>query len=191
VTAACGGTPYEPARSPRIALVANGYVRDGKKYERGFGGGGIDVVAGNPRAEREATRGRDLVVGGFVVSIAGIVTESVGAGLLVSDLDKDDQGRLRTSTRGNVGFGLVFGGAAVGFIGAYLMGDGQSHLYDAINIYNDGLSAPPPIVPASQPIVPASQPIVPAPQPVAPASQSVAPAPQPVAPASQPAVPTP
>jgi hypothetical protein len=84
--AACGGTAYEPARSPRIAWVSNGLVRDGKRYETGLGGGVVEAVAGNPRAQREAERGRGLVIGGFVCSVAGIVTEGVGLGLAFTGL---------------------------------------------------------------------------------------------------------
>lgn len=149
VTGACGGTAYEPARSPRIARVSNALVRDGKRYEEGLGGGVVEAVAGNPRAEREAERGHNLVIGGFVCSFAGLVAEGTGVGLMISGLEKNDQGRLELDSRGTWGLGLTLGGVATALVGVVVMASGQAHQQDAINIYNDGVSGPP--SPAPQP----------------------------------------
>src|SRR5450755_4367702 len=50
---------YEPARSPRIAMVVDGgtptFVKDGTRYRSTFFAGGlVDAVRGNPRAEEQA-----------------------------------------------------------------------------------------------------------------------------------------
>lgn len=128
---------YQPAQSPRIATVMETgtptLVRDGKSYGGfGFGGGVVDAVQGNPRAEAEARKGRNLVIGGFVLDLAGLGAET--AGLVV--LSNHDRTAQSTS------LGLVLGGLVGVLAGTVLILNGEPHLYDAVNIYNDGVDGP-------------------------------------------------
>lgn len=170
---------YEPARSPRIVTVMDAgtptFVKDGEHIGAvGFGGGLADAVRGNPRAEHEARVGHNLVVGGFILDIAGLGT-LVGAEAALAQQRSTD----RTS---NVPVVLAIGGAAAIITGSILLIAGQPHIYDAVNLYNDGIDpqlryAPPPmvLVPAP-PFAPNAPPIAP----TAPAPGAPAPAPAPV-----------
>ena len=137
---------YEPARSPRIATLVEGgqptFVKDGVH----FGGpiwatGLVDAVQGNPRAEHHARVGRNLIVGGFVVSMVGLGTE-IGALVAVAKADS-----AAPDAHSGVATALAVSGAVVLIAGSVMMLSGQPHVYDAINIYNDGLDArPTPVV---------------------------------------------
>jgi hypothetical protein len=147
-------------------------VRDGR--DQGgftFGGGVVDAVQGNPRAENEARKGRNLVIGGFVVALGGLAVETGGLVYILSAPRDDRDANVST------GLGIVLGGATIAFAGSLLSLNGQPHLYDAINIYNDDLEAaraqpvrppaPLPVAPTALP--PASPPALPpAPPPPAP-----------------------
>jgi len=144
---------YEPARSPRIETVVDGgqptFVKDGVHFGGPVWGSGLaDAVHGNPQAEHHARVGRNLIVGGFVVSLAGLGVE-IG-GLVVSA--KANSSTAADSNSG-VGTALVIGGLVVVLTGGVMMLAGQPHIYDAINIYNDGIQArpsPPPLGPRVQ-----------------------------------------
>jgi hypothetical protein len=142
---------YEPARSPRIATVVEGgqptFVKNGV-HAGGpqFGTGLVDAVHDNPLAEHHARVGRDLIAGGFVLSIVGLGTE-VG-GLVVLAKDGTNTG---PSSDSGVATALVLGGAAILIAGGVMMLAGQPHVYDAINIYNDGLDAAARSTPAGAP----------------------------------------
>jgi len=134
---------YEPARSPRIETVVDGgqptFVKDGVHFGGPVWGTGlVDAVHDNPRAEHHARVGRNLIVGGFVVSMAGLGAE-IG-GLVVSA-----KANSSTAPDANSGLGtaLVIGGLVVALTGVGMMLAGQPHVYDAINIYNDGIAARP------------------------------------------------
>ena len=130
---------YEPARSPRIVTLVEGgtpkFVRDGQRIgSPAFGSGLVDAVRGNPEAERHARIGRNLIVGGFVLDIAGLGAEVGGLVALAHDRN---QGHDSSS----LGTGLVLGGLAAVIAGSVLIIAGQPHIYDAVNIYNDGVDA--------------------------------------------------
>lgn len=138
----CASTRYEPARSPRIAFVSNAVVKDGKKYPNYFGGGVVEAVRGNPRAETEARKGRALVVGGSVLAIVGISAELVGLAASVAGTRFDETtGETSQTTSGEVGSAMVIGGILVAIVGAVVTFQGPPHLVDAVNIYNDGVDA--------------------------------------------------
>jgi len=153
-TAGCSSS-YEPARSPRIVTVVEGgqptFVRNGERIGGpAFGSGLADAVAGNPEAERQATIGRNLVLGGFVLDLVGL--GSVIGGTVV--LAKQDATQEQPSTAGTA---LLLGGVAAALAGSVLILCGQPHIYDAVNIYNDGLEAralPAPAPPAPAPPAP-------------------------------------
>jgi hypothetical protein len=129
---------YEPARSPRIATVVAGsepvFVKDGQRYGSAVYGFGLgDAVRGNPVAEAEARTGRNLAIGGLVLDIAGLATE--GAGLAVA-IDSSRVGGPDHQAAANA---LIVGGLASVLVGTVLLLSAPPHIYDAVNIYNDGL----------------------------------------------------
>jgi hypothetical protein len=128
---------YQPARSPRITTVVDSsvpvFVKDGKRYGTAtFGGGLVHAVQGNPRAEEEARVGRNLVIGGLVFDIMGLTSETAGLILLTPN----DHANRNTAT------GLLLGGLLGVTVGSVLLLSAPPHIYDAVNIYNDGIDAP-------------------------------------------------
>jgi hypothetical protein len=133
---------YEPARSPRVAVVAEAagpvVVKDGQHYGTLLFGGVVDATQSNPRAEREARIGRNLAIGGFVFDLVGL--GSLGAGLAVqTQHDSSPNGQPSTAAAA-----LAVGGLVSVAFGTALLLCSPPHAYDAINIYNDGLDAPKP-----------------------------------------------
>jgi hypothetical protein len=148
-------TSYEPARSPRIQTVMDGgqptFVRDGVHFgSQVWGTGLVDAVQGNPRAEHHARVGRNLIAGGFTTTLVGLASE-IG-GLVVFAHDRKEQGNVPAS---GLSLGLVFGGLVAVLAGSAMISAGQPHVYDAINLYNDGLDAQPPA--AASPLGPRRQ----------------------------------
>ena len=130
---------YQPARSPRIVTVIDGggpaFVKDGIDYGGPlFGGGVVDAVRGNPRAEGEARTGRNLTIAGFVVDMAGLGSDVAGLATIKPNGSNADN---------NLSLGLILGGVVGIAVGSVLLLAGPPHTYDAINIYNDSLGAPP------------------------------------------------
>jgi len=138
-SAAGCSSSYEPARSPRIVTLVEGgtpkFVRDGERIgSPAFGSGLVDAVHGNPEAERHARIARNLIVGGFVLDIAGLGAEVGGLAVLAHD-------RNQGHDSPGLGTGLLLGGLAAVIAGSVLIIAGQPHIYDAVNIYNDGVDA--------------------------------------------------
>jgi hypothetical protein len=138
---------YEPARSPRIETVVDGgqptFVKDGERVGHlAFGTGLVDAVHANPRAEHHARVGRNLVAGGFVLSLAGLGTEIGGLVVLARE------GASSQPSNSGLGVALLVTGVAAAISGSVMMLAGQTHIYDAVNIYNDGLGTSPPPTPA-------------------------------------------
>jgi hypothetical protein len=185
----CGGAVYMPRPSPRIQMVPEGtslvLVKDGRRYAMGPFGGDVDeAVRGNARAEEEAKSYRDKSIAAFVLSTLGGVGTGVGAGLLIYDDTKQtpDNGLLYGS------LGALIGGLTVSLVGSILAANAQPHLWNAINIYNDGLPVAPAYPVWPQPYAaPPAYPGYPAAAPAAPAL----PAPLPVPSAGAPATPAP
>jgi len=152
VTTGCGTTAYEPARSPRIAMVSGAYVRDGTRYSAGFASGLEEAVRGNPRAEDEARSAHGLMIGGFVVTIAGATAAGTGAAVWATGVRTDDAGKIHSTSQSNIGAGVFLGGFLVECIGVALSNSGRAHELDAINIYNDGVSLPAAQPPSPRPL---------------------------------------
>lgn len=199
----CGGAVYMPRPSPRIQIVPEGtsltLVKDGRRYAMGPFGGDVDeAVRGNARAEEEAKSYKDKSIAAFVLSTLGGVGTGVGAGLLIYNDTKQtpDNGLLYGS------LGALIGGLTVSLVGSILAANAQPHLWNAINIYNDGLPGPAaayPVWPQPYPAAPAypgypaaaPAPALPAPAPVPSAIAPATPAPAPTqaVPAAPPATP--
>jgi hypothetical protein len=153
LSAGCA-TNYSPREPGRLHFVLNhggeeALERDGQKYPLGGFSGGqlLAAVNGNPAAEERArayvdhqqsfsaygiVAGIALVVAGFL-SI-GAMAEPTGGSPVESS--QDNRGKFW------IGMGIAGLIGAAGFIGAAINGDAaQRNLYDAINIYNDGVSS--------------------------------------------------
>jgi hypothetical protein len=141
---------YMPAASPRVALVMDSgtwaYVRDGKKYPGGLFGGDLDkAVAGNPEAEKYARQYKAGTLTGFVMTFMGLAGLIGGLTVYDTQAESEAYGQRIPPT------GLIIAGAGllVELIGAGVEVSAVPHLTDAINAYNDGLTAPAP--PPAQP----------------------------------------
>ena len=137
---------YEPARSPRIETVIYGgqptFVKDGVHIGSAVWGTGlVDAVEGNPEAQHHAEVGRNLIAGGFVMSLVGLAGEIGGLAVLVHD--NNQQPAQNDAQASGLAVGLLVGGLAVALAGSVMMMAGQPHVYDAVNIYNDSLVARP------------------------------------------------
>ncbi|HYP99373.1 MAG TPA: hypothetical protein VER96_11950 [Polyangiaceae bacterium] len=167
---------YEPARSPRIVTVVEGgqptFVKNGEHFGGpAFGSGLAEAVEGNAEAEHQATVGRNLVLGGFVLDLVGLGT-MIGGTVVLAKNDTSPEPHADAA-----GTALLVGGAVAVLAGSVLILCGQPHIYDAVNIYNDGLEqrlTAPPLMPVTTPptIAPpaAAPPSTPAPAALPPAA---------------------
>jgi hypothetical protein len=168
------------------------YVRDGITFEGGpFGGDIEEAVQGNPDAEDAARSFKARLIGGFCGVLGGTASFIGGTALAVDGTSRHTQAGDSQAT---MGAAFMLGGLAAYFVGVAFIASAPPKLYDAVNIYNDGVdtrSLPPgtlvavPIGPTraaeSSPAAPAAT------TPVAPATPPL-PAPPP-APAATPAAP--
>ncbi len=142
VTPALGGcaTAYMPRPNPRLQMVTDGgsvvLVKDGHPYSFNMFGGNLEeAVAGNPRAEEEAHAFRTKTLTGFVLSTIGAVSAGVGTGFVVqNELSSSPSSSVRAAS-----LTAAIGGLVVSIVGSAIGGSAQPHLWNAINIYNDGL----------------------------------------------------
>jgi len=139
----CGQTSYTPARSPRVSITSNGFVRDGATYSSL-----TDAVNGNARAEQEASLAESFAIGGVVCSFVGDATAGFGLGLELVGSQQGPDHQPRHPAMATTGVGLALGGLALAVVGITLLTHASAHQRDAVNIYNDGASATP--APASR-----------------------------------------
>lgn len=138
-------TSYAPRPSPRVAIVMHGgtpgYVREGRVYPGGGFGGDIDgAVRGNPEAESHARAYRASMIGGFAATLAGVAS-TIGGGMLYFDNAGEPENE-RNKTAEAAGAVLALSGIAAYVTGLVLFANAQPHLWDAINIHNDGVYDP-------------------------------------------------
>ena len=143
------------------------FVRNGEHHQ-GFlvGNTLIDAVTGDPVAESEAHKARNLEVGGIVFLGAGLGALVGGVAVAAGDPGSDNN-RATAS-------GLLLTSVACELVSLGLTLSAVPHIYDAMNIYNDDLNrnapapfpvrlppppfAPPPAPEPAQPVSPASAP---------------------------------
>ena len=135
---------YVPRPGPRVAVIQQGgnpaFVRDGRVYEAGFFGGGIvEAVQGNPEAEAHAHAFKNGMIGGFLATLAGAVSAVSGVTLFAVGSTSDGAGGPRNATQQDAGGLLLAGGLGAYIAGLVIMLNAQPHLWDAINVYNDGV----------------------------------------------------
>lgn len=138
--AGCGASIYHPRPSPRIQVTSEGsslvLVKNGRSYGTGIFGNGIEeAVKGNARAEEEAHTYQSQGTAGFVLGLLGSLTSAGGAALLVGN---EVQPTPSNALRGGA-LGMAFGGLALSIVGNVLTNGSQPHLWNAVNLYNDGL----------------------------------------------------
>ncbi len=161
---------YVPRPGPHVALVQDGgtisYVREGVKYDGGIFGGDIEeAVSGSPRAETYAREYKTGMTTGFVLTMVGALGFVGGAGLLGGE-EAQTTNWDSTATTALV---VMLSGLVVELVGAGIAARAQTHLYDAVNVYNDDVDTgrlraappgygPPPVAPASTALPPPATP---------------------------------
>ena len=129
------------------------YVREGRVYEGGPFGGDLDeAVRGNPEAEAHAKAFQNGMMGGFLSVMAGVASTVGGTTLYLANSNAPSN--ERDATAQTAGAVLVVGGLVSYVVGLTLLTIAQPHQWDAINIYNDGVSdggRPPPHGPYAPP----------------------------------------
>lgn len=127
-------TSYRPQETGRISYVLDGpgfsLYKNGEKFSAsGLSSAPVRAVAGNPLAEEHA---RTYVRRSRIAwTLYGVAIASLVAALSLNP-DGHAQGDRRQA-------GLIFGisGFAALLAGAHVFMTAPSHLYDAVNIYND------------------------------------------------------
>lgn len=129
-------TSYVPQEPGRIAVMSSGglvLVKDGKTFSgNGFSSESVEAVSGNPRAEEEArTYVRRMRTAG-VLSLVGLGT-LLGSFALYT-------GEPGHGNRNTAAIALEFGVVPIVLISAWTaLATAPRHLYNAVNIYNDGV----------------------------------------------------
>ena len=135
---------YIPQQRGRIGVIMqNGqqaYVRDGRIYEHGLLGGGVEeVVAGHPSAMVAANEYRDRIKWGLVGMLVGTVAMIGGMTYAISEADPLDEQNDGVDEQGLY---ISLGGAVIMLVGAFYLASAEPYRWDAINMFND--SPPPP-----------------------------------------------
>jgi hypothetical protein len=134
---------YVPRRPNHVAVtMRNGkpvYVRDGRTFEPGLGGGLVEAVQGNPNAVAAAEEFRSRQITGLMAMLLGTAASiggiTWGTALAVND---------RPNGQLAVPAALVIGGLVAMMVGTGYLASAQPYQWDAINLYNDGASVAPP-----------------------------------------------
>jgi hypothetical protein len=134
VFAGCA-TSYRPQDSGRVSFVLDGpgisLYKDGQRYgASGLSSDPIRAVTGNPVAEDHA---RVFVQRSRIWAILTAVAVASLATSIAVNPSGNGGHRDISAALAVTGFASLTGGAVVG-------ATGLSHVYDAVNIYNDGLS---------------------------------------------------
>jgi len=147
---ACSSS-YTPQSRGRVSVMMqsgqHAYVRDGKSYEHGFLGGGlVEVVKGNPAAERAANEYHDRMTWGLLGVLGGMVCSIGGLGYAIAQIDED--GQSDSDDKARTGLYIALGCTVVMMIGTGYLASAEPYRWDAINLFND---APPPMYMPGQP----------------------------------------
>ena len=126
---------YFPRPSHRVSFIESGGAVKLTRDSQSFSIWDADVaVAGNPTAEAEARTYVHHMSAGLLLDFAGLGL--IGTGAVIG-------GPSVSSTRKDVGAGMVVGGCVSITVAIALLVTAWSHLYDAVNIYNDSLPPEP------------------------------------------------
>jgi hypothetical protein len=133
---------YIPRPSGAITLTTNGgsgyrVFKNGE--EMGSDWAVADAVAGDPKAEAQAEKANSERVGSYVTGIVGSLAEAASAGILIYSLQSNN-GAISNDLAG-ASIGLVAGGIVLDIIAGALSGAARTHMFNAVNIYNDDAAA--------------------------------------------------
>ena len=141
---------YTPRRPNHVAVVIqNGkpvYVRDGRTFEPGLGGGLVDAVQGNPSAVAAAEQFHSRQITGLVSMLLGTAAAVGGIAWGAVAAAND-----RPSNQLAIPLALVIGGFVAMMVGTCYFATAQPYQWDAINIYNDGAAERPTFGPPGPP----------------------------------------
>jgi hypothetical protein len=140
VVAGCSSSYMPQARGKVGIILKDGkpaYVRDGQVYEHGvLGGGLVEAVQGNPRAEQAAHEYRSRMGTGILIGIGGLVCMTVTTAVGISRLDLGPG----TTSNSHDGEAYLLGALACGVAGMVGFGyaiTAEPYRWDAINMFND------------------------------------------------------
>src|SRR5258708_10752004 len=176
-------TAYMPRPGPRVQVIMKSgtpsYARHGRVYEGGIFGGELEeAVRGNPEAESHSRSYRNGMTTGFILTLLGGASVIGGVGFVAAGTNGSGSNDTSKQTAGGT---LLLAGLVADIVGIIVVATAEPHMWDAINVYNDGIPdfryparspyapppyAPPPYVPAppgSPPPPPPSPPPPPAP----------------------------
>jgi hypothetical protein len=142
--AGCYSSRYTPQSRGRVSLMMRDsrmvYVRDGRVYEHGMFGRGLqDVVRGNPYAEAAARAYTSKQKEGFWMTMGGLacsLTAATVAAVRVADTPIEEDPPVPA-----IEIGVAIGCIVVAYVGLFRIAGAEAMRWDAINIFNDG---PPP-----------------------------------------------
>jgi hypothetical protein len=133
VASACT-SESEPVVHVQVMQTPSGleFLRGKRHYEHGkFGGGLRDAVDGVPLAEQHADAHSRLLMGGFLLELAGLVL--AGASLATAVQGDESRDGLDTS------LALAGGAVVLSVASSTLYARSTPHVWDAVNLYNDEL----------------------------------------------------
>ena len=138
----CYSSHYVPRRSARLTeVIINGqpkYLRDGVTYEVGLFDDDLDrAVAGNPQAVAAAQSYHEHQVRGFLVGIGGLACAEVGGIIMLAEAGLDDT--YQPSTAFSV---VTIACAAATVLGLMDVAAAPPYKTDAVNLFNDSVTAP-------------------------------------------------
>jgi hypothetical protein len=138
---------YVPRPSGSVVVTSNGgngyrVFKNGE--DMGSEWAVADAVAGNPRAEAQADKATSERIGSIVSSIGGSVALGVGAALFADDAS--DNANNFPTPKGEAAIGLLVGGLVLYIVGGALQGSAHTHMFNAVNIYNDDLATRPVLI---------------------------------------------
>jgi len=111
------------------------YVRDGRTFNPGLGGGLVDAVQGNPQAVAAAEQFRSRQITGLTATILGTAA-MIGGGIWGAVLAVDNPDRPSNDAIAPIA--MVLAGAVAMIAGAGYIASAAPYQWDAINLFNDG-----------------------------------------------------
>jgi hypothetical protein len=135
---------YVPRPSGAVTITSNGgngyrVFKNGEDMGSDWSVG--DAVAGDARAESEADKASGERVGSIISGIGGAVAVGVGAGLLSYDGYQSGSNGTFSNGMADAGIGLLVGGIVLYIVSGALSGAAHTHMFNAVNMYNDDLAA--------------------------------------------------
>jgi hypothetical protein len=139
--AGCYSSRYTPQSRGRVSMMMRDsqmvYVRDGRIYQHGMFGRGLqDVVRGNPYAEAAARAYTSRQKQGFWMTLGGLgcaLGAATIAAVRVADTAVEEDPPVPI-----IEIGAAIGCLVVSYVGIFRIAGAEAIRWDAINIFNDG-----------------------------------------------------